>query len=390
MSSARQMDALTNNAADLSGEVRYSLCSTAGACSAFRPLLDTAGIAVISRAQIAAAETIGLASRVALLTEVAPTVDDAARLEFMELVRDRVGGVTATGRRFLHDTVRPANPGDPPIDLLVAANSALSIAFSADGRLTVGFEDSQLTQQAFGASLGAPFESNAPIFVAWGTKQFNVSRPFIRTRTVAPEPQAQAPLLASPGNTFALFRDDRPAREAVSTHPVTGVRIQAYERAFTGAVRAWAAAWGPGSWQRFIARAEGSAIQSRYGYDDTQTLAFAVCQTLQTNNRSRRGGELALRPGDVDETSRILCPGAVVWPEPPVNRIVGEIATRRGELDTATIHDIIASIIVRPTWYGSFAPPSRAGSQPIRALPATGSCSASDPEGAWLVHWSRR
>ncbi len=359
----------------------WTSCDAAGVCAAARQL-QSAGLTVQSRTPIALAvqDSSGVRRLALVATALVAT---APVLALNEIEPGGGGDVVVSAARRIQDSLATS-------EVPLARESALSIAFTRVGNLVVGFEAGTSLYQALGSTLADPFRPGA-IRLAWGMKEYNTSKPMVRGATAWPLDERQGAFFVTPGTTFALFRDDRPAIESVGVHPVTGERIESYDEAFANVVRAWAAgARGQGNSQRFVGRAEGSHLERRFDYDDVHTLAYTTCQTIENGSRGLRGAGLSQRSARLGNNSRLLCPGAQAWPEPPWNRIMSEIVVRPDGIERNEFVRAIAELVTSPSWYGG-APRDPELLPAINARPAPiPQCSASDPESAWQHYYQQQ
>ncbi len=364
---------------DTANTLSFSTCTTAGVCTPSRPLEAPTG-RLSSNTQIALAgrdtqigRRVGLVWGLAIDPVRAPLV---AALRFNEVIETATSIRAGTTRR-----IADARPGETS-EVALRAESPMSATYSQEGTLVVAFESLAAALQAVGTTTRDPLDGDSRLY--WGSKDSNNAfQPvFGGSRT-----SGQLSFRQTPGHTFALFRDTRSAAESVAPNPTTGARLADYDRAFGGAVRAWAPSFTDMTRQRFVARIGGSPLEPRYDYDDTQTIAFALCQTLESFGRGIRGSDVApRRPGWPEAPARITCPGAAAWIEPPINAMIPDFVFRRGEFSNTDLNDAIAVLVTGRNWYGSLSP--RPPTPPPRTVPIApvDRCTASDPEGAWQAY----
>ncbi|MDP3277766.1 MAG: hypothetical protein Q8Q09_21465 [Deltaproteobacteria bacterium] len=349
-------------------------CDVNGMCTGpAAPLLDGDGNAVLSRGQIALAvrPAIGTtAPRLGLVRTV--NTAGVSSLAFREIA---IGSSPVLG-----EASPILRPGSGSAALPVAAESALSAAFERSGNLVVGFETPDL-KVSVGTTMSDPL-GPGPIRLEAGNTDWGASRRIVRGPVVGAMATTDA-FIASPGNTWSVFRDGRPTAEAVGTGP-SGERDPALDQTFTDAVRAVGVEYFVGPLFRFAGRVDSAAFGPRFDYDESMTLAFALCHTLESSSRGRRGGLLTPRAGYAQVNSRVICPGASAWPTVPPNPIVPEFVVDPNRLSQDEQMQRIADLVMGPQWYGAIPTSPTALPSVVRDPAPVNQCSAGGEDGAWM------
>jgi hypothetical protein len=350
-------------------ELSWSSCAADGTCSAAQPLLRD-GVRVASEFSQIALSVQPTSNRLALVYSPQVIENPNRTLAVSEILGS--GALRAESPR----PVKAATPSREPVVML--RESAVSAAFTVAGNLTVGFENSR--GQGLGTTLASPF-APGDVLLTVQNKDWNVSRGAVGVAVALPRRvQAFAP---SPGNTYSVFLDDRPTHEALGVRP-DGSRDSAFDGNFSGAVRGYGYVIYGGIVQEFFARLDGAALAPRYDYDESATLAYQLCNTIENSSRGLRAADTAVRSSSLGSASRLLCPGAADWPEPPVNRVLPELVWPPRRLRPGEDVERIAAIIAGDGWYS--APTHRPHSSPSNAVPPVpvDQCTLGNESAAWM------
>ncbi|MDP3275677.1 MAG: hypothetical protein Q8Q09_10815 [Deltaproteobacteria bacterium] len=350
-------------------------CDATGACTApAAELRDAEGAVLRSAGQIALAvqpASAGSAPRLALVRTLLTGTGPA--FAFGELARSGTEPELRSSRVI-------AGTRAPSVSLNVMQESALSAAFTQTGTLVLGFETANM-KVGMGTTTLDPFEPGT-ILLDHGNSVWGISRRITRAAVVRPD-GTTADFVASPGNSWSVFRDDRPVIEAIGTSPA-GERDTALDQNFGGAVRAFGVEYYAGVLFTFAGRADSTPLAPRYDYDEASTLAYALCHTLESSSRGRRGGFLQPRRNLQGNNTRVTCAGAMGWPSVPRNRIMPQMVVDPNELGRDEQIERIVEMVTGPQWYGALpAAPRVLPLVPIAPAPVD-RCSVDGEAGAWM------
>ncbi|MDP3274721.1 MAG: hypothetical protein Q8Q09_05955 [Deltaproteobacteria bacterium] len=361
-------------------ELYWRQCNGRGDCTGPAAVLrDSAGMRIQSEGQIALAlqPSVGGRQRLALMSTSVGLFGGG--LVFREIPTSG-GEPRTTEPRIILDGNKARGE-----QLFILSESALSAAFTRSGNLVLGFE-SDASRTSLGTSTADPFLPG-DIRVLSGAKDWSASRRVALGSSYAVSPRTgvtgRGEFFASPGNTWAVFRDDRPTEEAIGVSP-TGERDPYLDRNFTGVVRGFGVEYYTGIYATFAAQVDGTPLSPRYDYDESTTLVYAMCHTLESSSRGVRGGGLAPRLRTANSNNRVLCPGASAWNEPPSNRIVPEFLVRPIRFRPSEALGEIAEMLISPSWYGAATQNAQQLPQIPPAIPPVNRCSVGGEDGAWM------
>lgn len=142
--------------------------------------------------------------------------------------------------------------------------------------------------------------------------------------------------------------------------------------------------------QQFFGRVDGIALAPRFDYEEGTTLAYQLCNTIQSGSRGLRGADMNPRSSTVGLTSRLLCPGAADWDEAPGNIIMRELVWPPRRLRPGEDVERIATLVTGASWYGATVAPILADPRSTSNPAPIPHCTLGHETGAWIQYEQQR